>query len=135
MFHNYDGHCNIDDAADAVISDCLRYVYVCHSVGGKTKWMCTVSRMTYVVLCIFAVAVGSQLSRLAELSYVPTTVTSRLTSKSLADAKSHLSNSTSALTTPQTVVTLLSAVPDNHGQSTDSSNSKESFTAVYVRGR
>ena len=110
----------MDDAANDAVSDWLRYVYVCHSVGGKTKWMCTVSRMTYVVLCIFAVAVGSQLSRLAELTYVPTPVTSRLTWKSLADAKSHFSNSTS-----QTVPTLLSAIPDNHRQSTHSSKLRD----------
>ena len=100
------------------ITDYLRrYMYVCHSVGGKSKWMCSVSTMTCMVLCIFAVAVGSQLSRMSELRYAPITVTSLLTSKSPSDDHTHWFNSTAVSTTSETATTLLSATHANYGQS------------------
>jgi len=80
--------------------------------------MCTVSKMTFVVLCIFFVAVGSQLSRLGELRYVPTTVMSLMSSRSTADATmSHWFNGTTALTAPgTTAATLLPSISANpHG--------------------
>jgi len=76
--------------------------------------------MTYVVLCIFAVAVVSQLSRLGELRYVATTVTS-LTAASRPptdDTVSHLQfNVTAAAsTTSESATTLPSPIADSYGQ-------------------
>jgi len=74
--------------------------------------------MTNVVLCIFAVAVGSQLSRLGELRYVPTIVKSLATSRPPTDDTAHLLNGTTvALTTAQTATTLASTLPDDLGKS------------------
>jgi len=74
--------------------------------------------MTNVVLCIFAVAVGSQLSRLGELRYVPTSVKSLASSRPPTDDTTHLLNGTTvALTTARTATT--STLPGSLGQSTD----------------
>jgi len=91
--------------------------------------MCTVSKMTYIVLCIFGVAVISQLSRLGELRYVPALVKSLITSSPPAEAASHLINSTTALTTSG-ATTPPSALPAN--QSTDSTQLRMLFVGLYI---
>ena len=67
--------------------------------------------MSYVVLCIFVVAVVSQLSRLGELRYVPATVTSLTAAarSAAADAatSTHLFTGAAALNASQMTATTL----------------------------
>jgi len=65
--------------------------------------------MTYVVLSIFIVAIGSQLSRLGELRYEP----SLRPSRSAAEATSHLFNNSAAQSASQTAVTMLPSMRVN----------------------
>lgn len=88
----------------------------CADFSGKSRWMCTVSKMTYVVLCIFVVAFSSQLSRLAELGYVATSVSSLTASRATpADATSHLSNSSGTFNSSETLSRLLTTTHASRG--------------------